>query len=325
MADENYDFELKDISKKLSEMKSQSTFKSYMQKIFFITSTFPSDMPLRKGFADVDHIVGEIYKKSNSPSTRRTYLSAWKAVLDAFNFEPKLRKHLTKLVKDEMKQTDIIVNKKLQSPEYSLQDAKEMLGHIGEKYKYHLKVKSDKDYTFHNMMAAYYHLILNYGVLRVNELAHIFITDEWDPDATKRQINYIDIKNKILVVSIHKNKRAYGTIITDLDDKFINLVKPILNYLKNGVKFWPMFNKLIKSPNLSAEYSTPEGISRMLFKHTGYLNHKIRDAKTSLVLYKGNIKAIDALQKYQMHSLDTMLKHYTKHGADSNDDSEESD
>jgi hypothetical protein len=191
-------------------------------------------------------------------------LSAWKAVLDSFDFPPKLRKKVTAMVKNEMKQTDIIVNRRLQSPEYSL---------TGE-------------------------------------------------------MNYIDIKNKTLVVSVHKNKRAYGTIITDLDDKFIDIVKPVLNYLKDGVKFWPMFNKSIKTPNRSAEYSTPEGVSRMLFKHTGYLNHKIRDAKTSLVLYKGNAKAVDALQKYQMHSLETMLKHYTKHGAEAINDglsAEESD
>jgi hypothetical protein len=67
MASENYDFTLNQVNKKMVEMKSDSTFKSYMQKIFFIVSTFPRNLPLREGFADEEHIVLKYIKNLIHP------------------------------------------------------------------------------------------------------------------------------------------------------------------------------------------------------------------------------------------------------------------
>jgi hypothetical protein len=63
---------------------------------------------------------------------------------------------------------------------------------------------------------------LNFGVLRSKEILNCLITDT----EKNSNINYIYIKNKILVINNHKNERK-GPKTIDLDDTFLKYLKPV--------------------------------------------------------------------------------------------------
>jgi hypothetical protein len=198
-------FTLDDANQKLSDLgKSKGTIKSYLGKWKIISKSFPEGMSLKKGFADTDRVLAFIYSKSESPSTRKTYLSAYKSLLDLFDFPTESRNKVSKLIKGEQENTMIEQAIKNQTPPFSLSEAKEIFSDLNKKYKsFKAKAKKEKGYDNNSMTAAYLLLILRHGVLRSDELANLRITRI--PD---RNMNSISQEDGMLTIIDHKNMKS---------------------------------------------------------------------------------------------------------------------
>lgn len=297
-------FTMEDAKTKLLELgKSQGTVKSYTGKWKIIANSFPKDLTLKKGFSEVDRVLAFIYSKSESPSTRKTYLSAYKALLDLFDFPATSRNTVSKLIKTEQENTMVEQAIKNQSPPFSIQEAKDMFLDLNKKYKeFKAKAKKENGYGNASMASAYLLLILKHGVLRSDELANLRITEK-----PEKNFNSISKDKGTLTIVDHKNMKSMGTVVTQLGPE-------ILQYIKKATEGTPFIHQLKKKPKYGwLPYQSGDGVTKMLHSHIGYNNHKIRDAKTSIVLNSNDKKRRDDLKHYQMHSLETQLTHYTKH------------
>jgi hypothetical protein len=296
-------FTLEGAGHKLTELgKSAGTLRSYKGKWEIIAKTFPEKQSLKNGFASVDNVIAFIYAKSESPSTRKTYLSAYKALLDLYDYPARTRKKVSELIKQEQENSTIQQAIKNQTPPFSLEDAKEMFQKLDELFKKAIKKASkEKEYGNATMLASYLFLILKHGVLRSDELSSLIISDK-----PLKDVNSIS-KTGVLTIIHHKNEKSLGTVTTKIDKKII----PLISKAPEGVPFIHQLSKPVNG--VYTAYQSGDGVSKMLKRQIGYLNHTIRDAKTSIVLNSESPERRQALRHYQMHSLDTQLTHYTKH------------
>jgi hypothetical protein len=293
-------FTLDDVVKQMEELgKSTNTIRSYKNKWETIIKSFPPNTKLNKGFANDDEIIKIIYSATESPSTRKVYLSAYKNILELYGYPNKKRLRIKELISGEKENNQIQQAIKNQSPPFSLEEAKEMFKQLTEKFKFYMKkAKGERLYGNNTMTAAYLMLILKHGVLRSDELHSIKITDVQHED-----FNNISKADGVLTIVDHKNKKSIGTIKTQIDKAIIPLIKKA-----------NMDAHFIHTASSTGNgYASGDGVTKFMKRQVGFNNHLIRDAKTSIVLNSDNKERRDALKKYQMHNLDTQLQHYTKH------------
>jgi len=308
-------FTLENAGTKLTDLgKSAGTLRSYQGKWKLISKSFPEKTSLKNGFANVDGVIAFIYDKSENPSTRKSYLSAYKALLDLYDFPAKTRKKVADLIKQEQENSTIQQVTKMQNPPLSLKDAKEMFVSLNKTFATAMKSAS-KETTYGNatMLSAYLMLIFKHGVLRSDELSTLIISDK--PLENANSIS----KTGELTIMNHKNKHSLGTVKTKLDKAILPLIKKA----KEGTPFIHQLTKPVDG--VYESYQSGDGVSKMLKRQTKYLNHAIRDAKTSIVLSSESPERREALRHFQMHSLETQLAHYTKHfgkGAEDTSDDE---
>ena len=156
---------------------------------------------------------------------------------------------------------------------------------IGKAYGLMVFMKEQKNDIFA-------HMVLNYGVLRPDELYNMKVLDE-DND----EDNYINVETQTMVINKHKTIKNYGVKRIKLDDKFIDMV-----YEKLGGH---VFTNLNNEP-----YQTGKGLTDMIVRQYGCTIYDIRKMKTSIVLKDGNEVEREKLAKFQGHDVSTMVSYY---------------
>jgi len=292
--DEN--FSLEDIKTRLYDLLSPSTAKAYYDRILKIKKKFDSKN-LVDSFIDEDKIINWIQTNPafKSSSTMRAYLSAYLFVLSEFCFPVPKRKIVQALIQKSIKKSIIEQKDKLQNEQMPLKEAEETFEKLKIMYDDY-KDKMSDIYDTNRMFAAYLHLILNYGVIRLHELVQVVIID-----GESQLPNFINRKNKMLVIRDHKTikKRSIKEIV--LDDEFMSIIKPASNALfftgKSSFKL----------------YNTADGLSKRLAKEIGIGHYELRKMKSSLIIASGDISAIEKLEMIQGHSLATQMDYYNKY------------
>ena len=136
------------------------------------------------------------------------------------------------------------------------------------------------------------HLVVNYGVLRPDELYNMKVLEEDNDDD-----NYININTKTMVINHHKTIKQYGVKRVELDSIIIDMVKPMLG----GCIF---LNKK------GEPYETAKGFTDYVRRTYGHTVYDIRKMKTSIVLKDNNENERERVAKFQGHDVSTMISYY---------------
>ena len=220
-------------------------------------------------------LIDYIYKAYDKDSTKKNHLSCLLFLIKSFCPNDDNEIKITDLNK-------ILLNNLTTQRSNKMDEGKQ---YIGKAYGLMAFMKEQKN----NIFA---HMVLNYGVLRPDELYNMKVLDE-DND----EDNYINVETQTMVINRHKTIKNYGVKRIKLDDKFIDMV-----YEKLGGH---VFTNLNNEP-----YQTGKGLTDMIVRQYGCTIYDIRKMKTSIVLKDGNEVEREKLAKFQGHDVSTMVSYY---------------
>jgi len=294
---------LENIKARLYDLLANATAKVYYDRILKIKNKFPSKN-LRDSFINEKKIIDwiETNPSFKTNSTKRAWLSAYLFVLSEFSFPVTKRKTVSKRVQTSAKKSIIDQRIKLEEELVPLKDAEDTFEKLKVMYDGYKEKMGDK-YDTNRMYAAYLHIILNYGAIRLSELVEVIIMN-----GDSKLSNFINREKKVLIIRDHKNVKYQPIKEIILDDEFMKIIKPATNALfftgKSG-------NNL---------YNTADGLSKRLAKEIGYGHYDLRKMKSSIAIANGNIQAIEKLERVQGHSLATQLNYYNKYSKKASED-----
>ena len=220
-------------------------------------------------------IIDYIYEKFESDSTKKSHLAVLILLIKTYCHDEENERMICKMMK--------VLCNNLETEQSNKMD--KVKQDIGKAYGLMAFMKEQKNDIF-----AY--MVLNYGVLRPDELYNMKVLDE-DND----EDNYINIITGYMVINKHKTLKQYGVKRIDLDDEFINMVKDKLGgYVFKNTKNEP--------------YKTGKGLTDMIIRQYGCSIYEIRKMKTSIVLKDNNEKEREKVAKFQGHDVSTMVSYY---------------
>ena len=233
---------------------------------------------------DEEKIIKYIIEKYTNVSTIKAHLSALMKVYTLSKNDDKYKKVF-----------EVFTNYKNETPVQKdskpIKEAMTIIKDLKDKYKQLKKLITSK-YDENRMYAFIGCLFLDHGVLRGDELIHMYIS----PDTTTEHDNYINLKTNQMIIGKHKTVKKTGIRTIHLSDKCMVLIKDFPN----------RFLITKKGGDL---YKDATGFSKRLGVIFGNMNYAIRDAKSSINLKGVNKNVADA----QGHSLTTMNEHYRKY------------
>ena len=271
--DEN--IEIENITKKLNDTDlSPNTKKKYISCITNINTSFDIK-------TSTQAILFYLKEKYDNNNTRKLYYSALMYVYKLYNLTEQY--DMVYNVFNEAKKE--VTAEKETKP---IEDAENIMNDLKVKYE-ELKTNITDKYDEYRIYSAVACLFLNHGVLRGAELINMYIS----PDELCETLNYIDLKNKQMIIADHKTAKKTGKRIIDLSDEFIDLVKEYPN------RYFIVNQRL-------EPYKDSSGLSKKMLKYLGFKNYVFRKAKSSI-----NLKSIDEkLCAIQGHSIDTQISNY---------------
>ena len=108
--------------------------------------------------------------------------------------------------------------------------------------------------------------------------------------------NYINLKNRQMVIRKHKSMKSMGTRTIDLCDEFMELIHDFPN-------------RLLLTNNNGSAYKDATGLTKKIKKVFGSGIYDFRYAKSSI-----NLQGIDTeLATTQGHQIGTQVKYYRKY------------
>jgi integrase len=265
------------ISFTTSKQFTQSSKKSYKNCFKNIHNHFKAD-DYRQLLNDPQHIINYIYETYDKDSTKKNHTSTLLYIMKSFcpNDENEIKIcELNKVLSN-----NLIAKRSNDNDDNKLP--------IGKAYALMSFMKEKKDDVFA-------HLVLNYGVLRPDELYGLKVLDT-DNDTD----NYINISTKKLIINQHKTLRQYGIKKIKMDDEIINMVKAKLG----GHVFTNQKNE---------PYRTGKGLTDKIIRDYGCSIYDIRKMKTSIVLKDNNEIERERVAKFQGHEVATMVSYYKTH------------
>mmetsp|Transcript_10377 Transcript_10377/g.13550 ORF Transcript_10377/g.13550 Transcript_10377/m.13550 type:complete len:444 (+) Transcript_10377:2383-3714(+) len=247
-----------------------SSKKSYLNSFKNIHNHFKAD-DYRQLLKDPQPIINFIYATYDKDSSKKSHTSTLLFILKSFcpNDENEIK--ICELNK--------VLSNNLTAKRSNENDDNKLP--IGKAYALMEHMKSKKNDVFA-------HLVLNYGVLRPDELYNLKVLDT-DND----EDNYINISTKMLIINKHKTLRQYGVKRIKMDDEIINMVKDKLG----GHVFTNQKNE---------PYETGKGLTDKIKRDYGCSIYDIRKMKTSIVLKDNNETEREQVAKFQGHEVATM-------------------
>lgn len=208
-------------------------------------------------------------------SSKRSYLSMLLFLIRTFKPNEEHEKKISVLISTLSNNIKVKTNN----------DIHESNNNIKVAYKMMEKMK--------NNTGIFEHLVLNYGVMRADELFNMYVVDSDKNDHD----NFINIKTKTMTIKKHKNMSRAGNKKTKLDNDFINMVKDRLGKC--------LFMNLKKEP-----YKTAKGFNDTIIKLYGCSIKEIRKMKTSIILKENNNEERERVALFQGHNVNTMISYY---------------
>jgi hypothetical protein len=182
---------------------------------------------------DIINYIETKYNKNNTSTIKTKLCCIYKCYkilnLESNSFKKKIDEYKT--------QTCIKLDKTKESNKKDENDGIKLIEEFKKHYEnLHQQIKNDTSLLTNWTQKAQLYCVLKlyseYGVLRSDEILKCLITDNDD----NANMNYINIKNKKLVINNHKNDRK-GPKIIDLDETFLKYLKPGLDkYLISNSK-----------------------------------------------------------------------------------------
>jgi integrase len=220
-------------------------------------------------------IIEYIYEKFECDSTKKSHLTVLIKLIKTYCHHEENERMICKLME--------VLNNNLVTKQSNKMDKGKK--DIKKAYSLMAFMKEQKNDIFA-------HMVLNYGVLRPDELYNMKVLDE-DNDVD----NYINVDTQTMVINKHKTIANYGVKRIKLDDKFIDMV-----YEKLGGY---VFTNLKNEP-----YQTGKGLTDMIIREYGCSIYDIRKMKTSIVLKDGDEVEREKVAKFQGHEVGTMVSYY---------------
>lgn len=275
-----YDIILKAIDngkKGNNEPYSKQTIKSYKNCIQNINNHFNKVIDYRELLKEPEPVIDYIYKNCSSDSTKKSHLVVLMFMIKTFAPNKEIQKKIIELTMILSNNLKAMTSNKISESNLSIDIAYEMM---------------------HNMKAnktPFNHLVLNYGVMRADELYNLYIVD--NKKDVEKYDNTINIKTKIMTIKKHKTAPTYGTKITKLDDEFIDMVKDRLDK--------PLFVNLENKP-----YKGAKGLNDKFIKLYGCTIKELRKMKSSIILKENIPSERERTSKFQGHDVQTMILNY---------------
>lgn len=288
---------------RIKEKFSYDTNRAYEKNLRLILKELNVDIKsnptvdIRPYFNNIDNIIGVVNAKWTGLSTRKSYYSTVLAILNMFQFPVKDSKKVQKLISNSAIQVNLDTHLRSKLPEMNkpLSEAQAMMDNLQTKYNQLIENLDNSKYSKNNMFAAFLHLILNYGVLRANELVSLVRLPN---NVGNIEVNHV-LPNGEIFIYDHKTVKSIGTRSFKTDRTFARIIKNCDGNLFTNEK--------------GGSYANAQGLEKRFFKEFGLRLYDVRKAKVSLMLATKDIKKIKRLEMIQGHSIKTMMTHYHVH------------
>ena len=281
---------LEDIKEILFNQQKESTAKIYFSTIKQLFNHFNFNY-VKKFLYHENLIIEYLEENYKNYSTLKGKLSS---VLMVFKIVNEDSPTIKKKIKDLLILNEIETNSNIEKNKKTQEEGNEIITYFKNEYNKLKEVIKINDYNQDFKFFILLRIYLFYGIIRPDEMINIKILNYDGKDNE----NYINVKNKMLIINNHKNETNAGT-------KKILLDKETIDYLKNGL------DQYLISSKQGKPYLTSSSFSKAFKKRFNDYNvYDLRKATTSGILRRKKPEEIKKLQYIQGHDLQTQLTNY---------------